>query len=203
MTAAAPVTPSSTSSTPSIDKRRKEFMVYYRFCEPVERLFYETLRAHYPEMTVMDISVCRAAYIAVRTGGSSMYDRRMIWTFYNTPGKEMPRYLLENAALLLGPGQSCRSLEEARKILDERLQIEGAEELKDTPIFPTEHSFENAVGLAHMRGYLIDDDRVNKEIENLLEEALETSVRSEDYVSNNELFQHEREQADFDRCYAE
>jgi hypothetical protein len=201
----------TTTSSPTpmdpIEERRKEVLVYYQFCYPVEKLFYETLRAHYPGMTVMDISVCRAAYIEVRTGGSPMYERRMIWTFHNTPGSEMPRYVLENAALLLGPGQSCRTLEEARKIVESKLRREGIEEVEDIPIFPTDHSFENAVGLAYMRGYLegsVTDRpflRINKEIQKLLDEALDQAVSTQDYVTDEQVFQHEREEAEFDRRY--
>jgi|SRR5215213_4716375 len=195
-----------------MEERRKDFMVYYQFLEPVEKLFYETLRARYPEMTVMDVAVCRAAYIAIRTGGTEMHDRYMIWTFYDTKAMEMARYLLENASLLLGPGQSCRSMEEAWGLLKDKCNMEAKgsfEGLKDAQIFPTKHSFENAVGLAYMRGYLEGNPtdrpfpRVNQEIQKLLDDTLEQSVQSQEYVTDEQVFQHEREQAEFnDRRHA-
>src|SRR5215217_8437426 len=104
-----------TATEMTMKDRRKELLLFYKFCEPVERLFYDTLRARYREMSVIDIAVCRAAYIKQKCGGSPVYDRRAIWTFHNTP--EWSRYLLENVPLLLPPNQPCRTIMEANKII--------------------------------------------------------------------------------------
>lgn len=201
-----------------IEDRRKELIVYYQFCYPVEKLFYKTLWARYPEMTVMDIAVCRAQYISDTTGGLGPEERRGLWNFATIPQEEWPRFLLENTALLLPPNKTCRTIEEAQKIIRDRIETEGFEEVyRETVLFPTEHSFENAIGLCYMRGYLADipytaylerlpppiNRRVNQEIQNLLDDALAQAVKTQDYVTDEQVFQHEREQAELDRRHSQ
>ena len=131
-----------------IEERRRELLTFYKFFEPVEELFFNTLRARFPEMSVKDAAVCRAVYIHQKAGGSPIRDRRVIW------------------------------------------------ELNNTPIFPTDESFEEAIRHAMLQGYIDENEEVRPDIEKCLDEVVDNAVRDEEYISNKELFVHEQMLAD-------
>lgn len=187
-------------SSDSLPERRREFLVYYEFCYPVEGLFYKTLRARYPEMSVMDIVVCRAAYIADTTGGLGLYERRYVWSFDTIPQEEWPRYLLETTYVGLPIKRRCPTLEEAKNMIQSWINESGLDEVLSLPIFPNEASLEHAVSLAQVGGYLTAPVvQVNQEIQKLLDDALAQAVQTEDYVSDGEVFAHEQQMAEYDR----
>jgi len=200
MTAAATIPP-----TDSLAERKKEYLTFYKFCEPVETLFYKALRARFPEMSVMDICVCRAIYIHEKCGGLEIYDRRGVWGLYNLPREEWARYLLENAMLHIAePERYPLALDQAEDIVKDAIFYHGLETMRnEILIFPTEESFYNAVQKAAHRGYINETpERLREDIEKCLDETLAQAVKTQEYVTDEELFNHEQEQAELDRRHA-
>jgi hypothetical protein len=188
----------TSSSTPTIQERRKDFIVYYQFCESVEQLLYKALRVRYPNMTVNDIAVCRAAYIEQITGGSPMLERRDVWALYNLPREEWSRFVLENKDKVVGSDHKPNTLEEAEELIqrniDKNVDVEGI------PLFQSDEDFKAAIDLAVERGYAEYDTRNNDqlvvlrdEIQNVLYKAIEEAVQTEEYVDDEQLFKQEQE----------
>lgn len=217
-----------THHTEDLPARRKDFLVHYLFYEPVEQLFYKTLRAHYPEMTVADIVVCRAVYIdKVISGGEFKHivDRRDVWSLYNTSREEWARYVLENKHLVLKPDHKCDTLEDAEAIIQKVIEKHGIAWTEDYTLFQTESSFEEAIGLAcghvcisytyaetRYDSYWVKGSEIilpnpkiilRDDIIYILDKTTEEAVQTEQYVSNEQLLRHEQEQAELDRRHTE
>jgi hypothetical protein len=178
-------------TTTTIEERRKDFLVHYEFFTPVELLFYKTLREKYPEMTVADIVVCRAAYIEIKAIGGTyehLVERmlRGIWVLNTIPREEWARYVFENNK------HNCLK--------------PGIEDTGRYNMFQTEREAEEAIGLTFIHGYMQPPSppptteggtttiQLRQDIVKLLDRTTEEAVQNTDYVSDEQLRRHEEKQ---------
>src|SRR5215204_2275232 len=144
--------------------RRKELLVYYQFCYPVEQLLYKTLRARYPEMTVADIVVCREVFIELTSIDPDcefhdVVERMQIYTLNTISREDWARYVFENKDRVLEENEKnrCNSLEWAEEKVQKKIDKHGLDKVGSYPLFQTKSSICEAIGLACGRGYISYD----------------------------------------------
>lgn len=69
-------------------------------------------------------------------------------------------------------------------------------QLDDEYVFPTDESFDNAINAAKLKGYLNENEEVRSDIEEFLNKIVDMAVSTNHYVTDEELFRHERMLAD-------